>query len=245
MIPINLILVRHGETDANRKRRFQGHVDVPLNAIGKLQAERLAARFRTEDQIDTIVTSDLVRARQTAVPISTALSAGAVSVMSALREQSFGIFDGMSVQDIQQLHPQEWERWLRFEADQAPPAGETTRAFQARVLSALKAIAERQSPGNTVLVVTHGGVLDMVFRTATGLSLDGPRVAEIPNAGINRVRLHAPSDSAALWRLDIVAWGDVAHLGGLPAQPVYDQKRLAREAEKAEQTDDGAPSSPR
>ena len=68
-------------------------------------------------------------------------------------------------------------------------------------------------------MVTHGGVLDMVWRTARGLGLGGPRQSDIPNAGLNRVRLQGDA-------IDIVHWADTQHLADLPAQPVYDQTRL-------------------
>ena len=79
--------------------------------------------------------------------------------------------------------------------------------------------------GRVVLVVTHGGVLDMVWRTVRGLGLDGPRRSEIPNAGVNRVRIADPSQPEAL---EILDWADTAHLLGLGPQPSYDQSRHLR-----------------
>jgi len=75
-------------------------------------------------------------------------------------------------------------------------------------------------PAQTVVVVTHGGVLDMIYRTARSLGLSGPRQSDIPNAGLNRIRVR---DGA----IDILAWADTRHLGDLPPQPVYDQKKYA------------------
>jgi probable phosphoglycerate mutase len=76
--------------------------------------------------------------------------------------------------------------------------------------------------GQNVLVVTHGGVLDMVWRTARGLGLNGPRQSDIPNAGFNRIRI---ADATAPSLLEIVDWADTRHLADLPAQPTYDQRR--------------------
>ena len=107
--------------------------------------------------------------------------------------------DGLRVQDVKTEHAEAWERWVRFEADYGMPGGETTRQFHTRVMDAVQRIAQ-QYAGKTVLVVTHGGVLDMVWRTAQGLGLDGPRQSDIPNAGLNRVRAGRCHRSAALGR---------------------------------------------
>ena len=82
----------------------------------------------------------------------------------------------------------------------------------------------RERAGQRVAVVTHGGVLDMVYRTATGQSLSGPRQSVIPNGGISRVRM----DETAV---EILSWAETQHLEGMPAQPVYDQRRLAPEVQ--------------
>ena len=71
-------------------------------------------------------------------------------------------------------------------------------------------------------MVTHGGVLDMVWRTAHGLGLNGPRQSDIPNAGVSRIRL---PDPARPDRIEILDWADTRHLADLPAQPTYDQRR--------------------
>ena len=217
-----LILIRHGETDWNRELRFQGQVDVPLNATGHEQARRLALRLASDAvAADHLVSSDLVRTRQTAQPVLDALlpqlRIEAITDPD-LREQNFGVVDGMRVPDIKARHPEAWAQWLRFQADSGMPGGETTRQFHARAMAALHRLAQRHA-GRTVVVVTHGGVLDMVWRTARGLGLEGPRQSDIPNAALNRVRLRGDA-------IDILHWADTRHLDGLPAQPVYDQKRL-------------------
>lgn len=215
-----LILIRHGETDWNRELRFQGQLDVPLNATGLEQAQRVAERMAGEPP-QVLVSSDLQRALQTAQAVSTRVRQLDPVLDAALREQHFGIVEGLQVADIKARHAQAWEQWVRFEADFAFDGGESTRVFHARVLAAIRALAQHHA-GQTLAVVTHGGVLDMVYRSARGLPLSGPRVSEIPNAGINRVRLQGDM-------IEIVAWADTRHLADLPPQPVYDQTRLARE----------------
>jgi probable phosphoglycerate mutase len=211
-----LVLIRHGETDMNRELRFQGQVNVGLNATGHEQARRLAARMAGE-QADAVYVSDLLRARQTAEPIAGGLCLDPVPE-SGLREQHFGRVDGMRVDDIQREHPEAWAGWLRFDQDFAMPEGESTRAFHARVMDAVRKVLAAH-PEQTVVVVTHGGVLDMIYRTARALDLSGPRQSEIPNAGLNRIRVR---DGV----FEILAWADTRHLADLPPQPVYDQQKL-------------------
>ena len=205
----DFIVIRHGETDWNRQQRFQGHIDVPLNATGLQQAQRLAGALAGE-RFDLLLSSDLQRARQTVRPLEQA-RAHPAQPEAALREQSFGVLEGLDVPTIQTRHPALWTRWLEHDADYALPEGESVRQFHARVLGRLRALSETHAQ-KTLLLVTHGGVLDMLWRTAHGLSLNGPRECAIPNTGINRLR----------WRggtLDILRWADDAHLHGLPEQP--------------------------
>lgn len=215
----DLILIRHGETDWNRELRFQGHIDVPLNDLGHEQARRLGLRMAGEP-VQHLRCSDLMRAQQTAAPAARQLGLE-IQTSAALREQSFGLVEGMRVEEIQQLHPRAWEDWLQFREDHAMPEGESALQFHARVIEALGGICS-QHAGQCVMVVTHGGVLDMVWRTARGLGLNGPRQSEIPNAGFNRIRI---ADAARPEGIEIVDWADVRHLADLPPQPSYDQRR--------------------
>jgi probable phosphoglycerate mutase len=214
-----MILIRHGETDWNRELRFQGQVDVPLNATGFEQARRVAQRLASES-VQQLVCSDLLRTRQTAAAPALRMGLAAVSD-AALREQNFGVVDGMRVDDIKAQFPKAWESWTAFDADYAFDGGESTRSFHTRVMAALRRLAAA-GQGQRLLVVTHGGVLDMVYRSARGLSLSGPRQSVIPNGGINRVRLSGSG-------VEILGWAEVEHLHGMPAQPVYDQAKSVRD----------------
>ena len=216
---LDLVLVRHGETDWNRELRFQGQVDPPLNAAGLEQARRLAARLADEPLPEGLISSDLARAMQTADPVARRRGLS-LRTETGLREQAFGVIDGLSVPEIQARYPEIWPRWKAFEPDFAPPGGESLRQFHDRVVLSLEDLRRRHA-GQTLWIVTHGGVLDMVWRAATGQPLQGPRQCVIPNAGINRVRA---GDSG----LEIVSWAETGHLADLPAQPVYDQSRLSR-----------------
>jgi probable phosphoglycerate mutase len=217
----SLIVIRHGETDWNRQHRFQGQIDVPLNELGLEQARRLGLRLAAEP-IDLMIVSDLLRARQTAQAVADAQ--GQASVVQPLfeplwREQGFGILEGLDVPTIKQRHADLWAQWLHHEADYAlPQGGESNTAFHARVMQAMQILLARHA-GRRVVVVTHGGVLDMLWRSAMALPLGGPRECEIPNTGINRLRW---TDG----RLHIEQWADDAHLAGLPPQPSTVQARV-------------------
>jgi probable phosphoglycerate mutase len=199
----DLLLIRHGETDYNRQLRFQGHVDVPLNAAGQAQALRLAERLAGEP-LDAVVSSDLQRARATAEPLLQ--RRGATARLDPLwREQAFGVLEGLEVPSVRHSHPELWAAWARHDADQAPPGGESNRHFHARVMQALRALAAAHAGAQAVAVFTHGGVLDMLWREVHRLPLAGPRECAIPNTGINRLRWDGT-------RLEILQWADAAHL---------------------------------
>ena len=205
-----LIFIRHGETDWNRQQRFQGQIDVALNATGRAQAQRLAARLAAEPA-DVLISSDLGRALQTAAPLGQAWGMVAATV-PGLREQSFGVLEGLDVPTIKAQHAALWRDWLAHRADFAlPGGGESLVQFHARVLAAVREIACAHA-GRRVAVVTHGGVLDMLWRSAQNLPLHGLRECAIPNAGINRLRWQGSG-------LHIELWGDDTHLTGLPEQP--------------------------
>lgn len=201
-----LILIRHGETDWNRRKCFQGQIDVPLNEFGLAQAERLARRLAGE-AVDAIVCSDLARARQTAAPAAAALGLSP-SYSAEFREQAFGLLEGMTFDEIRQRHPAEFALWSQHDPDYELPGGaESRRRFHARVMDAVHALVE-QHKGRRLVVVTHGGVLDVVYRTALGQPLHGPRQCDIPNAGFNLVRVRDG-------RVEVGTWADDAHLADL------------------------------
>ena len=213
----SLLVIRHGETDWNRQHRFQGQIDVPLNALGLEQARRLGQRL-ADEPIDLLVASDLQRARQTAQAVAEAQGRSPM-IEPLWREQGFGILEGLDVPTIRSQHADLWAQWLRHEADYALPlGGESNLSFHARVMQALRALVVAHA-GARVVVVTHGGVLDMLWRSAHGLSLAGRRECEIPNTGLNRLRW-------ADGRLQVEAWADAAHLDGLPSQPSTVQARV-------------------
>ena len=217
-----LLVIRHGETDWNRQHRFQGQIDVPLNDMGLAQAERLSQRL-VDEPVDVLISSDLQRARSTADAV--AQVRGLQPVVEPLwREQGFGVLEGLDVPTIRSRHADLWSSWTRHDADYALPGGESNATFHARVMRALQAVLAAHA-GRRVVVITHGGVLDMLWRTANALPLHGARVCDIPNTGINRLRWHDG-------QLQVVQWADAEHLDGLPEQPSTRQTTAADIARK-------------
>jgi probable phosphoglycerate mutase len=194
----HLLLVRHGQTDWNAEGRIQGIVDTPLSALGREQAAELAARLAAEP-IDAIVSSDLVRARETAAPLAQARGLE-VRAEPRLRERAFGIFEGHTYSEVEANWPSEFAIWRRREPGYAVPGGESYLALRARVLACLGELVA-DNAGQSVLVVTHGGVLDAVYRAALGISWETPRSHRLPNAGVNRVRASLPGPA-----LEVLAW---------------------------------------
>ncbi|MFA7506007.1 MAG: histidine phosphatase family protein [Burkholderiaceae bacterium] len=198
-----LWLIRHGLTDWNRQRRFQGHRDIGLHAQGHEQARRLAGRL-ADAGLAAIHTSDLARARDTAAPVAARLGIAAVAD-AGLRERCYGDFEGRTYDEIATDFPRAYARWQAREPDFAlPGGGESLRDFADRCAVAFERIARRY-PGARVAAVSHGGVLDIAYRLATGLALEAPRRHELLNASINRIRFEDG-------RWSLIDWADIAHL---------------------------------
>lgn len=203
MADTGIILIRHGETHWNREGRIQGsEADSDLTPLGREQARCLANRL-VDDGIRVLYSSDLGRTRATAAPIGAATGLAIVHD-KALRERAYGEFEGRTFAEIESGFPVEYARLRSRDPHYAPPRGESAAQFRERVLAALLAIAARES-GKRVAVVTHGGVLGILYREAMGMTLEARRSYSIANASLNHFRF-------ADGRWVLVAWGDVAHL---------------------------------
>lgn len=200
-----LIAVRHGETAWNVEARLQGQLDIPLNERGLEQARR-TAHWLAEDQPDVVVSSDLARAQATAQAIAS-FNRVPLELDPGLRERSFGGFQGMTHTEVADRWPELSARWKSRDPEFAPGMtgdGESLTVFYARCIEATLRIAERHA-GKTVVLVAHGGVMDCLYRAATRVPLDAPRIWQLDNAAINRL-LHTSSG------LTMVGWNDTSHL---------------------------------
>jgi len=197
-----IVLVRHGETAWNRERRMQGHTDTPLSATGRAQAAALARRL-SDFALAALYSSDLQRAWDTAAAIAGRTGHDVVTD-PRLRERRFGIFEGLTYEEIGARHPAEFARFQSRDPDYVIPGGESARHFWGRSLACLAEIAARH-PGTEVAVVTHGLVLDALYRAAHALPHDAPRPAPLLNASLNVFAYRGGE-----WRME--SWGDIAHL---------------------------------
>ena len=199
-------LIRHGETDWNAEQRLQGHLDIPLNQVGIEQAALLAAALQRE-RPEVVIASDLQRACETARPLAQSCSLELLTD-SALRERCFGAFEGLRYDEIGMHFPHAHAAWQARTIDARYPAGvriaETLREFSERAVASILNHAQRHA-GKKIAIVTHGGVLDCIYRFVTGMPIEKKRDFEIGNASVNRFRWHQGA-------LELVRWGDVDHL---------------------------------
>ena len=160
-MPTRIILARHGETDWNRERRWQGHSDRPLNDTGREQAETLAAELAGRP-IAAVYSSDLLRAHETARIVADRLGLDVVTI-PGLRERRFGSWEGLQDVEVERLYP----------GFNGPPDGESRAEMIGRVLDSLESIAHANR-GRTVLVVSHGGPIRAVLRHRGDARCEGP-----------------------------------------------------------------------
>jgi probable phosphoglycerate mutase len=203
--PTRIVVVRHGETDWNAEARLQGQLDVPLNALGRRQAATLPDALR-HDKLVAVYASDRSRAWATAQALAGPLGLP-LAADPGLRERCFGALEGQTRQQIDQQQPALARRWHGREPDFAPLGAESLRRFQQRCLAAVERLAAAHA-GSSIALVSHGGVLDCLYRAATRTALHTPRSWPLGNAGINRL-LVTPQG------FTLIGWGDSAHLDAL------------------------------
>lgn len=198
------LIVRHGETVWNREHRIQGQRNSALSPDGERQALATGQRLKAAGCV-RLVSSDLARTLQTAQPIATATGL-AIETDARLRERAFGVFEGSTTDEIRTRDPAAYARWQAREPAYAMPGGESLIALQTRAQACLDSIAAHAlARDGKIIIVTHGGVLDVLYRFASQLALDAPRTWPLLNSSINRIAI-----AEGAWQ--IVDWGDVAHL---------------------------------
>lgn len=197
-----LCLIRHGETDWNAERRYQGHIDIDLNANGMTQAAA-AARGLQGERFDALYSSDLSRTRSTAAHLAAATGLP-IELVSGLRERHFGLFQGRTAAEVAALDPHAHRLYEARDPDHDFGDGESLRTFSTRVVTTLTRLATAHS-GQRLLIVCHGGVLDAVYRRASNMDISAPRDFPLPNAALNWIEICGDH-----WH--ILSWADQRHL---------------------------------
>ena len=198
-----LVIIRHGQTQWNLEARSQGHEDSPLTEEGLEQAERVGRRLASM-AIEELYSSDLGRAVGTAQAIAmhTELE---IRTDIRLREQSFGIFEGLTVAERQQRYPEAHAAWESNDPNACIPKGESQRQRYDIVIGCLEELAMTHM-GQRIAVVTHGGSMNAIMRRCMAIPLDAPRPFAVRNACLNLFQIDGD-------RWELVTWGDAAHLG--------------------------------
>ena len=179
-----ILLARHGESDWNRDKRWQGLADRPLTEHGREQGRALAERL-ADTELDAVYASDLRRARETAEIVAATKGLG-VTTVPGLREVDVGSWSGLTRVEAEERFPDGYARWLA--GGEGWTDGETYEELGARVVGAIRQIAE-ENDGGRALVVAHGGSVRAVHAAALGVDVHTyRRVQRVePNATLSAV----------------------------------------------------------
>jgi broad specificity phosphatase PhoE len=180
--PARLLLVRHGQSTWNSEHRIQGQLDPPLSDEGRRQAERVGQRIAGR-RFAGFYSSDLKRAFETAQAIEAATGLQA-EPMAGLREIFLGEWEGLRTDDLAQRFPEAWASWTEEPDWDLVPGGEGAALFETRVTAALDEILGRHAQGD-VVVVTHGGVIQIALHRVIGRPSRGLFPFKIQNASIS------------------------------------------------------------
>lgn len=203
---MKLFLTRHGQTDWNIARRYQGHSDTALNQIGIHQAEQLAKRLSTET-IHAIYSSDLTRAANTAKAIA-AFHQLEVHTDTCWRELSFGDWEGMTYEEMSAHSPDLFDAWMKDSLNVSTPNGETLTQLAERVTAAFHAL-KKNHKDQTVLVVSHSGALQTLIAFTLGVDLSRYWQFRVSQASLSEMTVYENSVVLNLFN-------DVSHLKGKP-----------------------------
>ena len=197
-----LCIVRHGETDWNVEKRIQGHTDIPLNATGRAQALAMAFHI-AHHPFHALYSSDLTRALVTAQAIAARIEQG-IRLLPGLRERHYGDLQEHTAAEIAARDPALHALYKARDPDTRFGSGESLVEFAQRVRHTVEWIG-RHHAGHAVAVVCHSGVLDILYRQATGRPLTTARDFVIPNCALNWFAVDAHG-------LHLQSWADRHHL---------------------------------
>lgn len=179
-----ITMIRHGETDWNANKRIQGQTDVELNDRGYEQAQKITDTA-SQHRFSAIYSSDLSRAYATAQALAVKLGLEVVATPQ-LRERHLGIFQGWSGDEVQSRWPGEYARYRQRDTEQNLDNGESLRQLQRRVINVFQELIARHN-GEHIALITHAGVIDIVYRHPLCRPLHTARNFEIRNASVHRL----------------------------------------------------------
>jgi probable phosphoglycerate mutase len=157
--PIRVVLWRHGQTDWNVENRFQGHSDIPLNKVGHYQASE-AAKVLAALRPDRIISSDLIRAQETAAPLA-GLTDIKVEINPNLRETDGGLWEGKLASENRATHGELFANWYEGGDEPAGVTGERRSDVAKRAVAVIE--KETTNFSGTIVFVTHGGTVRSVL----------------------------------------------------------------------------------
>ena len=200
-IETEIILIRHGETLWNIEGRWQGHDDSPLTETGIKQAEAVARRL-SGLPFSALYSSDLGRAVKTAGIIANT-TGHEIICEKRLRERNVGIFQGLTLMEMKERFPEAFKKYHENDPDFVIPQGESMKHRLAVNVDCLNEIAENNL-GKRVVVVTHGGVLNGMFKYVLRIPPEANRRYKIRNTALNSF-IYGENG----WILQ--TWGDISH----------------------------------
>jgi len=177
---LSITLIRHGQTDWNIEKRMQGQLDINLNAEGVQQIHSLANQLKTTQQWKRIFTSPLCRARYSAQILGDILNVQ-VEVVDALKELNFGVWQGMTYDQISSQFPKEWLTWHQNGGVVQIPLAEKISSGMERVIVSIDSLAEKHK--EPIGIVTHGTVIEIYLNYLQGISPEAMKMERnlIPN----------------------------------------------------------------
>lgn len=198
-------ILRHGETQWNIERRFQGQLDSPLTPQGIAQAVAVG-EYLKDEAYDYICCSDLGRSVQTATIIAQKLGL-AINTDVRLRERHLGVAQGLMREEFKARYPDLERQFAANTVNLVIPGGESICQCDERVGSWMAELATSH-PGQRILAITHGLILSYIFRRVLGIPLEAQRRFSLFNASINRFSIKKGE-----WFLD--SWGETGHTKNL------------------------------
>ncbi len=184
-----IYLVRHGETAWNAQLKFQGHADIALSAKGLVQAEKLSRRL-AKCEIAAVYASDLIRAWEMARILARPHHLNVIPCI-AFREINFGLWEGLTVEEIKKEYQELLRQWWRGPLETRVPQGETLNEVVNRVNKLVKEIIDKHAT-QQIIIVSHGGPIRAIVGAVLGMDLNQYWRLRLDNGCLTIIDFPAP-----------------------------------------------------